>query len=734
MNDSAIREQYASIVRFLLQKRLKEAQAQAESLLAASDDWNLKNRLEQNKTSYRYMLQYMRQGLDDPQRQTLYRQWCAELWEIADQARIAALDKSSPRYYHELRRSRAYMTSPVPTLEERMHTLESLADDLALGQLLPGQEQLPADLLRRHEEACRLLFSSTWTNTSWSREDKQLADSCLRSGQIPVADLCLFVSAVTMSLLECFDLGKLMWLLEACRHDDVHPAQRAATGLALALLKYGQRLVFYYPQVVEALQLSDEQYGLGAELNRICIQLLRSRDTDKIDRKMREEIIPEMMKNVGYLRQMKFGGDESDENDLNPDWAEAIEKAGLGDKIREMNELQMAGSDVYMSTFSMLKGFPFFNEMPNWFLPFDRQHTGVREALKALPESDRTLRFILEAGFFCDSDKYSLAFTLSQLPAGQRNLMLRQITAQGMDEMADDQHLDSIKRYAVRPEVVSNQYIHDLYRFFKLFRRKQDFDDPFLDDLNPYRNPALRMLMDKAEHIKAVADYDFQNGHLPEARELYAALIQRESSSDTFLRIGFCLQKEKRYAEAIDAYRKADALKPDHVWTIRRLATCYRLTKDYEKALEYYRRAESIQPENHNVLFHAGTCLAELKRYDEALQYFFRLNLMDDNDPKTWRAIGWCSLLSGRWGQAAKYYARIPQDSRTADDWLNAGHVAWVSGDLPTAAAHYRQSALKYPDHAAFREAFGKDADTLVDLGIQPEDIPLMEDLALSAD
>lgn len=730
MNDSSINEQYTSIVQLLQQKRLKEAQTQAESLLATCGEWTLNSRLEQNKTAYQYMLRYMRQGLNDPQRQTLYRQLGAELWEIADQARMIALDKTSTHYYHELRRSYAYMTSPIPTLEERLHTLEKLADDRALGQLLPGA-QVPTDLLQRHEEVNRQLFLNTWTSNSWNKTDKLQADAFLQSEQLPVSDLSLFVSAVTMSLLEYFDINKLMWLLEACQHTDVHPAQRALTGLTLALLHYGQRLILYYPQAIEALQLSNEQYELSRSLNRICLQLLRSRDTDKIDRKMREEIIPEMMKNVSFLRQMKFGSDESEENDLNPDWAEAFEKAGLGDKIREMNELQIKGSDVYMSTFSMLKGFPFFNEMPNWFLPFDQQHSSLREKLTALPESDRTVGFILEAGVFCDSDKYSLAFTLAQLPQSQRGLMLNQITAQDMKEMISEEHLDDIRRYAVRPEVVSNQYIHDLYRFFKLFRRKTEFNDLFLEEMNPYRNPALRTLMNQSESIKAIADYYFQNDYLPDALELYNELAHQESSPDTFRRIGFCLQKAKRYDEAIEAYHKADALSPDHVWTIRHLATCHRVIKAYEKALEYYRQAESIQPENRHILFHTGICLAELKRYDEALQYFFRLDLMDDNDLKTWRAIGWCSLLSGRWGQAAKYYARIPLTDRTADDWLNAGHVAWVSGDVPTAVSHYHQAATRYPNQTTFREAFDKDSDILVHLGIQPEDLPLMKDQAL---
>lgn len=72
---------------------------------------------------------------------------------------------------------------------------------------------------------------------------------------------------------------------------------------------------------------------------------------------MREEIIPEMLKNVSSMKNMRFGFEENDEenNDMNPDWEDAFEKSGLGDKLREMNELQLEGADVYMSTFAALK-------------------------------------------------------------------------------------------------------------------------------------------------------------------------------------------------------------------------------------------------------------------------------------------------------------------------------------------------------------------------------------------
>ena len=50
---------------------------------------------------------------------------------------------------------------------------------------------------------------------------------------------------------------------------------------------------------------------------------------------------------------------------------------GITDKLRELGELQMSGADVYMSTFSQLKQFPFFRKISHWFYPFDPQYRDI---------------------------------------------------------------------------------------------------------------------------------------------------------------------------------------------------------------------------------------------------------------------------------------------------------------------------------------------------------------------
>ena len=733
MNEQDIHDAYRGITGLLEQRRLKEAHLQLQALLDTCADYPLQNRLEQVKTAYGYMLQYMRQGSEDPGRQGLHLQLCAETWEIADQVCLLLLDDVQTGYYHSLRRTRKRM-SFIQSLEDSLHRLESFNDDLSLCQLMPQDHQMRDTALARHEDANQNLFKETWANSSWTTGDAQQADAFLQSGLLMASDLCLFVSAVTLSLLECFDPRKVKWLLDACRHEETRVSQRALVGLALALHKHPGRLSLY-PALAAQLSLMDEGGKLGSDLNRIYIQLLRSQETEKVNRKMQEEIIPEMMKNVNLMRGMKFGFEESaDENDWNPDWEKTFEQSGLGDKIREVNELQMEGSDVYMSTFAQLKNYPFFKELSNWLYPFEQWHSSIVHIFGGgLKDSPSILGLLLQSGFFCNSDKYSMAFMMNHIPQAQRNVIFNQLTSQNMDELMEDEQLAGLKQFAARPEVISNQYIHDLYRFYKLNPQHREMADIFQDAFELHRIPELAKVLQKPALLKEVADFHFRKGHFTEASALYRRIADDgQADADILQRTGYCYQKDKLYAQAVDAYLKADILKPDHVWTIRHLATCYRQMRRYEDALEYYRKAEAIQPDNRNILFYTGSCLAELERYDEALQYFFRLDLMEnDRDVKAWRAIAWCSFACGKQEQAARYYGKVlDSGSPLAADYLNAGHVAWAGGNMAQAAGLYNRAAQACGSRDEFFSLFEKDKDILARMGVRTEDLPLMMDLA----
>lgn len=723
MNIQSIQEQYQLIAQLLESKRLREALVQLDAFLQSGSNWQFSNKLEQIKLSYQYMLQYMKQGATDPERHKLYRQLLSETWEIADQTRLALLDEVSDHYYHSLRKNAKWYPKEY-TLSVLQRILEGFADEMAVSQL-DNYKKVDA-ILKRHEEIVKMIFLTTWSNCSWTAEEKKQAENMLRSETVPVDAVCIFVSAVTLSLMECFDERKLHWLLDGIGHSNPQINQRALVGLVIILNLYPSRIAFY-PELMARISLCKENPNFSRQLNHIYIQLLRSQDTEKINKKMREEILPGMMKSVNFMRNMKFDFEEMDENDLNPDWEQAISQSGLGDKIREMNDLQLEGADIYMSTFAQLKGFPFFKEPHNWFYPFNKMHSSVIHQV-GLGKSDKVsiLSIVLQSDFFCNSDKYSFCFTIAEMPEAQRDAMLQQLFPQEQDVTVEELN----KTGKAREEVISNQYIHDLYRFFKLSQRREEFRNIFKEEIALHRNPVLKDFFSTPALLAGIADFHFTKEHPVEALEIYQLLIVRQqANADIFQKTGFCLQKEKRYEEAIDAYLKADMLKPEHLWTLRHLATCYRQMKDFDAALKYYQRVEGIQPENRNILFYIGSCLAELKQYDEALQYFFKLDFLENNCIKAWRGIGWCSFVTGKHEQAMKYYDRILSGKPYATDYLNAGHVAWVLKHIEKAAKLYGKAMAESGSKDTFLSTFEKDREILLKQGISEEDIPLMLDI-----
>ena len=729
MNEQLINEQYQYILRLIGQKRLKEALTQLESFLWKCPEWSLRTRLEQIQTSYSYMLQYMRQGVEDPERRKLYQKLLTDTLEITDQARITLLDSVSNHYYHQYRTRLSEEVSPL-TLEMLMHTLESFNDDLAVSGFVSDQNM--EEVLKRHEDSLKTLFLQTWTHTNWTAEE---VAAMLQSELLPVNDLCLFTSAVTLSVMECFDLKKLLWLIDAYRHPNVQVSQRALVGITFILHAYSPRISFY-PEINLRITALMEETAFERDLLRIHIQILLSQETEKIDKKMREEIIPEMLKSMSPMRNMKFGFEESDEekDDTNPDWADAIEKSGLGDKLREMNELQLEGADVYMSTFAALKNYPFFREVHNWFYPFSKQQSNVLKAMKqAGNQGGSLLDLILQSGFFSNSDKYSLFFTIHQLPQSQQDMMLSQLNEQQVAELAEKSNVETMKKFNERPGTVSNQYLHDLYRFFKLSVRKSEFRDIFKEKLDLHHVPALDNILHWEDVLFPIADFYLSKERWDEAIEIYEELETiggfEGESAEYYQKFGYALQKRKKYAEAIQAYLKADTLKPDNIWNNRHLAICYRLNRNYQVAITYYKKVEEAAPEDTNVTFHIGSCLAELGQYEEALNYFFKLDFIENNCIKAWRGIGWCSFISQKHEQAMKYYEKIIEQKPLAIDYMNAGHVAWVMGDIQKASVFYGKAITASGNRERFLEMFHKDEEALLTQGIREEDIPLMLDL-----
>lgn len=361
--------------------------------------------------------------------------------------------------------------------------------------------------------------------------------------------------------------------------------------------------------------------------------------------------------------------DDLEDPEKNPDWQDVLDKSGITAKMQELNQMQMEGSDVFLSSFSHLKNFPFFGEIANWFLPFDPNHSSVSPILAN--GKSPLLTIINSTGAFCDSDKYSFALSLASVPPQQRETMLGQFDEQNIQMMETASGLPDPEK---ERENIANKYVQNLYRFFNLFSRKSEFYNPFQTQLNLTEVPFVADFLSDAKSLRLTAEFYFKQEHYADALPVFGKLLKQESPSvNTYQKIGFCHESLKQYAEAAANYEKADLMKNDDAWTLKHLASCRRANGETDEAAVCYKRAEALQPDNVAIANNLGYCLLESGNPEEALKYFFKVDYMASKGARTLRPIAWCSLLTGNYNQSIGCYDKIIAQAPTGDDFVNRG-------------------------------------------------------------
>jgi tetratricopeptide (TPR) repeat protein len=496
----------------------------------------------------------------------------------------------------------------------------------------------------------------------------------------------LIISAVLMGLMEQADERRMLLLMDAYASDDADVSVRALCALLVGMWLYRNRHMS--ARMRNRLAALKEMPGWVRDVRMATMQYVRSRDTERITRKFNEEVIPEMMKLRPEIEKLKDKPLDTEAMEENPEWAEILEKSGVADRLKELQELQEDGGDVMMATFSKLKTFSFFNDISNWFLPFHQSHTQI--ASDDIPEIATLISIMGNAPMFCDNDKYSVALSLSQIPPAQRDMMLRQIRMQ-------TQQMDVVRMAAMdsghvpqREELAAN-YVRNLYRFFKLFRRKGEFTDPFSSGLNIPAIPSLEQEFEDSDTLMVIAEFYFKRGYYSDALEVFRRLTAMSSPSAAISqKMGYCEQSVGDISAALRHYEEAEMLDSSSRWTLRRLAWCHRMLGNWDKALDCYRRLAEDKPDDVSLALNIGLSLVKLHRYDEALQYLFKAEFYGSGSEKATRALAWCTLLGGDYERCVKYTATLLAGTTPRpNDYINAGHLSLLTGHPGEAVDHY---------------------------------------------
>ncbi len=733
MLSQEITKNYQNICKLLHRRRLSDAAVLLRKLVTQSQKEFLNEQLDELLHTYKNLLEHSFSKVKDPERERVYLYLIRSMLELADELREFLLTENATNNTYRLKRELTKQGKIERT--EALNILENITFDRELAGILKDVTLEESSDLPTREEALQKVFNIIWLTDKYSDTEMELLEAVCDSEKLPWHDKSLVVSALTLSLLRFFDVHKFLLLFRFVNKKQELVWERAMIGLFIGFLKYNDRF-YLYPVLEEKTLVLKEFPQIEQHIEAILIQYTKSRETEKVKKKWEEEILPEMMKmrpkieeklDLDNIFQEEFGEEK------NPDWETVFEDApDLLDKLQEFTEMQMEGMDVFMSAFSQLKNFPFFQEISNWFVPFYSENQSIRHIIKE-PGKDIDLTPLvqkLESTYFmCNSDKFSFCLNLGLVPDQQKSMMMNMLNAE-MENISELEKDETLLNSFARTKSVYTQYFQDLYRFFKLHPWRREFDDIFDIELDLHETFFVKHLVSDNKTIRNIAEFFFDKKFYPDALKVFLNILEEDQSNiELFEKIAFCYEKTGDFAKAYEYYQKADLIESDRLWIIKKLAYCCKFLNRWEDALRYYRQAEKHDPEDLKIQANIGQCLIHLEKYQEALDYYFKVEVLAPENHRIRRPLAWCSFLIGKLDTAKDYLTRLlANEPYNRYDLLNLGHVLWSLGEPKKAFDMYLKSILSWKNIRAFESSFNDDRQHLLEKGISSFDMDLMLD------
>ncbi|MFC2111351.1 tetratricopeptide repeat protein [Bacteroidota bacterium] len=733
MDKTKIFKTHNLILKLVSRSEIKDALNSLSEFIGYVGISDYKLRFERLTETYQNILKYTFLGVDDPQRNKIFQDLRLKIIELSDQLKEAIIVQKAIRpsiRKKEVLDKSTELISKSEILFEGFSFENELKNVLEEADLTGESEGCSVE----RESYLKELFEFFWLSDIYKKKETELLNRIINSEEVTWHEKSIIVSAVTFSVLRYFDINKIDVLFSFYEKRENEVWQRALVGLVISLYVHNLRMD-YYPNVNQRLLHLKEASNIEIEIEKIIIQLFKAKDTEKVTKKFQDEIIPEVLKIQPKIKE-KLDLDNllSDDmfDDKNPEWERFFDDApGLMDKLQELSEMQLDGSDVFMSTFQMLKHFSFFNEIHNWFLPFYNGNKIASAALKTEKtkfDKDDFVDGLAKSTHMCNSDKYSFCLNLEKLPEAQKSMMLEMFNAEidGMSEVIKD---DEILNKQKLESTVFTQYIQDIYRFNKLYNFKEDFIDIFKSKLS-FHKVKFFTLFDNIDSIRKIGEYFFSNKYYEEAIEVFEILIKKaENDREIFEKTAYSYEKLGDFSEALKYYKKAELFDENRLWNLKKMALCYRNLKLSDKALECYHEAEKLKDDDLYVQANLGHCYLEKKKYEKALDYYFKVEYLSPSNIKILRPIAWCSFIVGKFDVADKYYKKLLEIEPNKYDFMNFGHLNWSKGDKTEAFEYYKKSILeKNNDFDSFVSGFRDDEQYLLKHGIDENEIPLMLD------
>lgn len=663
---------------------LAKAIAETDIFLSAFQYDSLGSRLEEIKTNYMLMCDFLKKGFRDDSRQKLYDSLQAKLYDLLHDIELDYRRVNDPLFGRHL----SVKTTTDPDVGEIRQRLENFVSDVAVASLDAEEVRQikESNLYEAHHQYLQSLFNSMLLSHLWMHEVGQDMARTLSALTIDSKDACLLISAIMLGGMLSGDAERLLALLYIYEHaQDEHVRQRALVGWVLIL---GRLNMAMYPQVRAQIRTLLSSETVRQELHELQIQMVFCRNAKRDNEKLQKEIIPTLLRNHSFeidesaIREIE---DSLPDDILHPDAAER-KMEEMEESVRKIMDMREQGVDVFFGGFSQMKRFSFFYTLPNWFMPFSPNHPQLQHLSQDLLHS-KMMQAILQNGTFCDSDKYSFVLGIGnmfhKLPDNIKEMLnTSNGIVIGMDEDPTKSNTPSYIRMA---------YLQDLYRFFSLCDAHHIFENPFEETnfLFLSHNVFRGQMGDEARKVQK---FFLKRKMYSSLSQLFYAYKEYDNIEDRHMEAAI-MMRERKYMQAQAIYERLLDDNPNDERAMRGCAQAAFCEEDYEEAAKLYERLHEQLPDNSGVALNLAIAQINSDNAESGMKILFKLDYETPGNINVKRAMAWGYLWMIRPEQADKLYQEILDNKAcNASDYLNAGYANWFQGRVDTAIAIIRQS------------------------------------------
>lgn len=211
-------------------------------------------------------------------------------------------------------------------------------------------------------------------------------------------------------------------------------------------------------------------------------------------------------------------------------------------------------------------------------------------------------------------------------------------------------------------------------------------------------------------------DRAYEQGQTEQAIESYTTALKIDSNlAIAQIHLGRALQKQKRFSEALAAYKKAFIINsnltvdPNFAVEYNQLGLALQRERKATEAIAAFQQAIQLSPQYIDAYINLGNTFSEQERFSEALATYQQALQLAPQEAKIHHRLGKTFAQQKEWKSAiAAYRKAIELDPQNATFHQNLGEALAAGGKLKQAIAAYRTAIVLDSSNSDLYNALGE--------------------------